>query len=146
MPRAKDFFTKEQQDRIVAAVKEAEMNTSGEIRVFIEDKCIENVLDRAAFIFEQLEIHKTKERNGVLFYLAVSHRKFAILGDAGINSKVKPDFWDEIKHTMVSHFKLQDFATGMSKGILMAGKALQEYFPHQADDVNELPDEIVFGK
>ncbi len=146
MTKAKDFFTKEQQDRIVAAVKEAELNTSGEIRVFIEDKCPDEVLDRAAFIFEQLEIHKTKERNGVLFYLAISHRKFAILGDVGINIKVKKDFWDEIKFEMVRHFKAHDFVTGLSKGIIMAGETLKSHFPHQIDDVNELPDEIVFGK
>ena len=146
MIKAKDYFTEALQKIIVSAVKEAESNTSGEIRVFIEDNCTGNPLDRAAFIFEQLEIHKTKERNGVLFYLALSHRKFAILGDAGINSKVKADFWDDIKHEMITHFKMQDFANGMSKGILMAGMALKEHFPHQADDVNELPDEIVFGK
>jgi len=146
MIKAKDFFTKEQQDKIVAAVKEAESNTSGEIRVFIEDNCSGDVLDRAAFIFKELEIHKTKERNGVLFYLAISHRKFAILGDVGINIKVKKDFWDEIKHEMIRHFKAQDFTTGLSKGIIMAGNALKTHFPHQLDDVNELPDEIVFGK
>ena len=145
MMKAKDFFTKEQQDTIVAAVKEAELNTSGEIRVFIEDTCKSDVLDRAAFIFEQLEMHKTEARNGVLFYLALSHRKFAILGDVGINIKVKKDFWEEIKFEMVRHFKAHDFVTGMRKGILMAGEALKSHFPHQDDDVNELPDEIVFG-
>jgi uncharacterized membrane protein len=146
MIKAKDFFTKDQQKVIVDAVKEAELNTSGEIRVFIEDNCAGDALDRAAHIFEQLEIHKTRERNGVLFYLALSHRKFAILGDAGINSKVKKDFWDEIKHVMVGHFKAHDFTAGLSKGIIMAGEALKTHFPHQADNVNELPDDIVFGK
>ena len=146
MANAKDFFTKEQQDKIASAIKEAELNTSGEIRVFIEDKCPGEVLDRAAFIFEQLEIHKTKERNGVLFYLSLSHRKFAILGDVGINVKVKNDFWDEIKFEMLRHFKAHDFVTGMVKGIIMAGMALKTHFPYQTNDVNELPDEIVFGK
>ena len=146
MIKAKDFFTKDQQKIIVDAVKEAELNTSEEIRVFIEDNCKGDALDRAAHIFEQLEIHKTKERNGVLFYLALSHRKFAILGDVGINIKVKKDFWDDIKHEMVRHFKAHDFTTGMSKGIIMAGDAMKTHFPHQTDNVNELPDDIVFGK
>lgn len=146
MIKAKDFFTKDQQKIIVDAVKAAELNTSGEIRVFIEDNCKGDALDRAAHIFEQLEIHKTKERNGVLFYLALSHRKFAILGDVGINIKVKKDFWDDIKHEMVRHFKAHDFTTGLSKGIIMAGDAMKTHFPHQTDNVNELPDDIVFGK
>lgn len=146
MIKAKEYFTKEQQDLIVDAVKQAESRTSGEIRVFIEDECEGNALDRAAFIFETLEIHKTKERNGVLFYLALYHRKFAILGDVGINMKVEKDFWDEIKFEMIRHFKVHDFGTGLAKGIRMAGHALKTYFPHQKDDVNELPDEIVFGK
>ncbi len=146
MIKARDFFTKEQQNKIVAAVKEAEGNTSGEIRVFIEDTCKGDVLDRASFIFKELEMHKTAARNGVLFYLSLSDRKFAILGDAGINIKVPKDFWEEIKFEMLRHFKAHDLVTGMSKGIIMAGEALKTHFPHQEDDVNELPDEIVFGK
>ncbi|WP_016777436.1 TPM domain-containing protein [Anaerophaga thermohalophila] len=140
-----NMFTEEQKAGIVNAIKEAELNTSGEIRVHIEKNCPEDVLDRAAFIFEKLKMHKTKLRNGVLFYLAVKDRKFAILGDAGINAKVPEGFWDNIKDTMLNHFKNGEFARGLSEGIKMTGEQLKEHFPWKSDDVNELSDEISFG-
>ena len=146
MFKSEAFFTKEQQEEITAAVRRAELKTSGEIRLFIDSKCKGDVLDRAAFIFEHLEIHKTVKRDGVLFYLAIDHRKFAILGDAGINAVVKPDFWDEIKKEMLTHFSRAEFTKGLVKGIEMAGEALEKYFPHEENDTNELADEIVFGK
>ena len=138
------FFNQEQKKQVTDAIQEAELNTSGEIRVHIESNCNEDVLDRAAFMFEKLAMHKTELRNGVLFYLSVNDRKFAILGDAGIN-KVTPDnFWDEIKETVIGHFKQEEYAEGLSNGIKMAGKALKKHFPYQKDDVNELSDEISF--
>lgn len=139
------FFTQEQQKKITDSIKEAELNTSGEIRLHIESDCKEDVLDRAAFLFEKLNMHKTELRNGVLFYLSVNDRKFAILGDAGINAVTKEDFWDEIKETVINHFKKDAYEEGLSKGIKMAGKALQENFPYQKDDINELSDDISFG-
>jgi uncharacterized membrane protein len=90
-------------------------------------------------------MHKTKLRNGVLFYLAVKDRKFAILGDAGINAKVPEGFWDNIKDTMLNHFKNGEFARGLSEGIKMTGEQLKKHFPWKSDDVNELSDEISFG-
>ena len=143
---AKDLFTKEQKEEIVSAIKEAELNTSGEIRVHIEKNCPEDVLDRAAFLFEKLKMHKTELRNGVLFYLSVKDHKFAILGDAGINAKVPEGFWDNIKETMLEHFKNNEYATGLVKGIRMSGEQLKTHFPYQSDDVNELSDDISFGK
>ncbi|WP_462318337.1 TPM domain-containing protein [Marinilabilia sp.] len=143
---AEKLFSEEQKAKIVEAIKEAELNTSGEIRVHIEKSCPEDVMDRAAFIFEKLKMHKTELRNGVLFYLAVKDRKFAILGDAGINAKVPEGFWDTIKETMVNHFKEGDFAGGLTRGILMSGEQLKAHFPYQTDDVNELSDDISFGK
>ena len=141
-----EFFTKEQEKSITDAIKEAELNTSGEIRLHIETDCKEDVLDRAAFLFEKLEMHKTDLRNGVLFYLSLNDRKFAILGDAGINAVTPENFWEEIKETVISHFKKEQFAEGLSTGIKMAGEALKQHFPHQKDDVNELSDEISYGK
>jgi uncharacterized membrane protein len=143
----KDLFTKEQKQQIEAAIKEAETNTSGEIRVHIERHINEDVLDHAAFIFEKLEMHKTKLRNGVLFLLVVEDRQLAIIGDAGINEKVKQGFWDEIRDHMVANFKQGRYTEGLVDGILMAGKALKEYFPYdKKSDKNELSDEISFGK
>ena len=140
------FFSKEEKAQIKAAVKEAETNTSGEIRVHVDNHCREDVMDRAAWWFGRLDMHKTAKRNGVLFYLAVKDRKFAILGDAGINAVTPEDFWENIKAKMVEQFSEGSFAGGLSLGIRMAGEALQAHFPYQDDDVNELPDEISFGK
>lgn len=139
-------FTKEQEQQIVSAIKQAELNTSGEIRVHVEKKCKGDVLDRAANVFAMLEMHQTELRNGVLFYLATHDKQFAILGDAGINVNVPENFWETIKETMLLHFKDGDFTLGLSKGIEMAGEKLKEFFPYQSDDLNELPDEISYGR
>ncbi len=141
-----NFFSKEQKKQITDAIIAAELNTSGEIRIHIESKCKTDVLDRAAFIFEKLKIHETEQRNGVLFYLAVTDQKFAILGDAGINAKTPENFWDEIKNHMQKKFAEKKFTDGLSEGIKMAGEALKKHFPYQDNDVNELSDDISFGK
>ncbi len=140
------FFSEEEKLQITDAIKSAELNTSGEIRVHVESKCKDDVLDSAAYWFEKLEMHKTEQRNGVLVYLAIDDRKFAILGDAGINAKVPENFWDEIKEFMRAKFKKGQFADGLSEAILRAGEQLKMHFPYQTDDVNELSDEISFGK
>jgi uncharacterized membrane protein len=144
--KASSFFSKEQQALILASVKEAELDTSGEIRVHIETSCREDVLDRAAWVFKKLGMNKTADRNGVLFYLAVTDKKFAIIGDAGINSKVPSGFWDEISALLQKNFREGKFTEGLSEGIILAGKQLKRHFPHRLDDVNELPDEISFDK
>lgn len=143
---AKDFFSSDEQKQIVAAIKEAELNTSGEIRVHVESKLHGDVLDHASKVFAQLKMHKTELRNGVLFFLAVNDKQFAILGDAGINSKVPENFWDSVKDSVISKFKTGEFANGLADGILLAGEQLKKYFPYQTDDVNELDDEISFSK
>jgi uncharacterized membrane protein len=139
-------FSKEQKELIIKAIKDAELNTSGEIRVHIENNCPEDVKDRAAYWFAKLKMHQTELRNGVLFYLALNHKKFAILGDTGINSVVPENFWNDTKEAMLPHFVIGDFAEGLSKGIQMAGEKLKQYFSYQKDDINELDDEISFGK
>jgi len=138
------YFSEKDKLQIKNAIRAAELNTSGEVRVHIEKHCREDVLDRAAYIFKKLEMHKTELRNGVLFYLAVDDRKFAILGDAGINQEVPDDFWEEIKEKMAEKFKEGLFAEGLSQGIRMAGEQLKAHFPYQEDDVNELSDEISY--
>lgn len=143
---AKNFFSYEQQAAIKQSIANAELNTSGEIRVHIDDKCKGDVLDCAANMFHQLKMDATELRNGVLFYLAVSDHKFAILGDKGINEKVPADFWDHIKEVMLSHFKKQEFTEGLCKGIEMAGEKLKAHFPLQHNDTNELHNDVSFGK
>lgn len=142
----KAFFTKEQNDDIILAIKNAELDTSGEIRVHIEEKCQGEVLDRAAIIFKKLNIHKTELRNGVLFYLAIRNRKFAVLGDAGINKVVPENFWDEVRNVMLNHFRENRFTEGLAEGITLAGQQLKMHFPYKHNDVNELTDEISFGE
>jgi uncharacterized membrane protein len=143
--KAKDLFSEEAHQQIVNAIEAAELNTSGEIRVHIENKCKIEVLDRAAYIFKYLEMHKTALRNGVLFYLSVSDKKFAVIGDAGINAKVPADFWNNVKDLVISNFKQEKFTEGLSEGILLAGLQLKEHFPYQSNDKNELNNEISFG-
>ncbi len=140
------YFTTENKLQITNAIRVAETNTSGEIRVHIESHCKGDVLDQAAYVFEKLEIHKTELRNGVLFYLAIEDHQFAILGDAGINQKVPLDFWENIKEGVVAKFKEGLFSEGLAHGIVKAGEQLKEHFPYQVDDINELSDEISFGE
>lgn len=140
------FFSLEQKNIIQEAIRKAELNTSGEIRIHIDRRCKGNALDRAAYLFEKLGMHKTDLRNGVLFYLAVDDHKFAILGDVGINTVVADNYWDHIKDVMTEKFREGDFTGGLETAILMAGEQLKQHFPYSQDDVNELPDEISFGE
>jgi uncharacterized membrane protein len=137
-------FNDEEQQRIRKAVEDAEKHTSGELRVCIEKNCSEEVLDRAAKYFHQLNMHKTKLRNGVLIYVATVDRKFAIIGDAGINKVVDSHFWDSTKEDMLEHFKYGNIVEGIITGLAIAGDQLQKYFPHSSDDKNELSDDIAF--
>jgi uncharacterized membrane protein len=137
-------FNEEEQQRIRKGIEEAENRSSGEIRVCIEKKCSEAVLDRAAKYFQQLNMHKTKLRHGVLIYVATVDRKFAIIGDAGINKVVPANFWDSTKEDMLQHFKYGDIVEGIVTGLKIAGEQLQKYFPHTSDTNNELPDDIAF--
>lgn len=144
--KASTFFTGEQNARVSDAIREAELGTSGEIRVHIETGLTGNVLDRAAWIFEKIGMHATEDRNGVLIFLAVKSKQFAIIGDRGINAKVPENFWDKVKDVMEKHFRNGDFTEGLVQGILLAGNQLKEHFPYKKDDINELPDEISFGE
>jgi uncharacterized membrane protein len=137
-------FTDEEQQRVQQAVADAEKNTSGEIRVCMEKTCSDDPLDRAVKYFTQLEMHQTKQRNGVLIYVATVDRKFAIIGDAGINKVVPADFWDSTKDEMLNQFKYGNMVEGIVTGVKKAGEQLKKYFPYLLDDKNELPDDIAF--
>lgn len=140
----KTFLNADETKSLEEAIREAELKTSGEIRIHIERSC-EDPFARGKEIFAQLKMHETAEKNGVLFYLAVVSRKFSILGDEGINKKVPPDFWNTIKDMMATEFAKGQFCEGLRKGALAAGEQLASFFPHKADDVNELPNTISFG-
>jgi len=142
--KASSFFTPAQQEVIARAIAEAEHSTSGEIRVHVETSCKGDVLDEAAWLFRRLGMHKTADRNGVLIYLAIKERKFAIIGDTGINSVVPLGFWDEIRDHMKLRFSENLFAEGLAEGIIMTGVQMKEHFPFSKDDINELTDTISF--
>jgi uncharacterized membrane protein len=137
-----DFFSTEQKDEIIKAIKSAELMTSGEIRVHLELKCKGNVSKRTIKWFKRLKMHRTLKHNGVLIYLAVQDKQFTIYGDKGINRLVPENFWVDVKAEMQENFVKGRFTAGIIAGIQKAGEKLQEYFPHQKDDVDELPDEI----
>ena len=142
--KATDFFTKEQQAEILSAILQAENKTSGEIRVHLESKMDGDVFDRAAWIFKKINMDNTAERNSILFYLALTNRKFAVIGDKGINAKVPENFWERIKDILETNFREGKFTEGLIKGIMLTGSLLKEYFPRMEDDINELPDDISF--
>jgi uncharacterized membrane protein len=141
-----NFLSKEEEQQVVQAIQAAEHQTGGEIRVHIESVCKGNVLDRAAWLFRSLKMHNTALRNGVLIYLSTSDRKFAVIGDSGINAVVPDGFWDDVKQLMVSNFSEGEMVRGFVLGIAKVGEKLKEFFPYQVNDVNELPDEISYGK
>ncbi len=140
------FFTEEEKEQIIQAIQEAEKETSGEIRLHVEEKAKKDVFQRALEVFHKIGMHKTAQRNGVLIYLATRDRKFAILGDEGINKVVPEDFWEDIVEEMRTHFKKDQFCEGICKAIEKVGHKLKSYFPYQQDDINELSDEISFDK
>lgn len=142
MSKSNNFLSKEAEQEIVQAIVQAEKNTSGEIRVHIEEHSKKQPLERAQEVFFELKMNETKEQNAVLFYVCVADKKFAILGDQGIDKVVAADFWNATKDVVLSNFKKNEFKKGLVEGIIKAGESLQHYFPYQTDDVDELSNEI----
>lgn len=145
MSKVEDFLTQSEEQEIVVAIGKAEKNTSGEIRVHIEKETSIAAIDRAVEVFQSLAMENTRERNGVIIYVAVKSKQFAIYGDKGINEKVSDDFWDCTKDVMAKHFHNGDFKQGLIDGILNAGEQLKKHFPFQDDDTDELSNEISKG-
>ena len=145
MPEVNGFLTGTDEQAIIAAIQEAEKNTSGEIRVHIENQSEKPPLERAQEVFLQLGMNGTASRNGVLFYIGVNSNTFAIIGDEGIDKVVEADFWDCTKDVVINHFKEKRFKEGLVEGSLRAGERLKKYFPFTDGDKNELPDTISRG-
>lgn len=143
--KKKAFFTEEEEKAIVDAIRMAEKETSGEIKVHVESKCENDAFLRGIELFAELDMHETEQRNGVLFYIAMDSHKFSIIADEGINHVVPENFWDEIKKVMRNRFKEGNIVQGTCKGISMAGEQLKAHFPFQDDDENEISDEISKG-
>lgn len=146
--RARHFFSPEENQRIVAAIRDAERVTSGEIRIYVESHCrFMDPVDRAVELFYGLKMEKTEQRNGVLLYIATKDHQLALYGDEGIHQKVGNDFWNAEVKQILNAFNAAHFADGVIQIVKEVGEALQAHFPYTADtDKNELPDEIVFGK
>lgn len=143
MSKTEDFLTKEEEQEIVEAIVKAEQNTSGEIRVHIEENNSKPPLERAQEVFYELGMDATQFKNGVLFYICMQTRSFAIIGDEGIHNVVEDDFWDCTKDVVISQFKRGKFKQGLVEGILRAGERLKKHFPYDAEtDTNELSNEI----
>ena len=142
------FFTDDDNHLIVKAIRQAEKTTSGEVRVFVESRCSwVNAIDRAAEIFDRLEMEKTDLRNAVLVYVAMKDRQLAVFGDKGIHEKVTTEYWNKVVKEMLQRFNANDYARGIAECVIQIGDALHTYFPYDSEtDKNELPDEIVFGR
>lgn len=145
MSKVEDFLTTKEEQEIVDAICIAEKETSGEIRVHIEETTSKDAYERALEVFHTLEMNKTHLKNGVLIYVAIKVKTFVICGDQGINDVVSNDFWETTKEIMVSHFKNGNFKQGLIDGIIKAGAELKTYFPYQEGDTNELSNEISKG-
>ena len=143
---SKQFFSQSQKEGIQSAIANAELNTSGEIRVHIDSTCAVAPVEKAIEVFEKLKMHETELRNGVLIYVAIKDHKLAIVGDQGINDAVADNFWDEIKNNLIGSFKNGLYAKGLIAGITAAGEQLKTHFPYHSDDKNELSNEISFGE
>jgi len=142
MSKGEYFLNQEEEQEVINAIQLAEQNTSGEIRVHIEKGSKKDAFERTKDVFHLLEMDNTKLQNGVLIYLDIKNRTFAICGDKGINEVVAPNFWDSTKNIMQSHFKQGQFKQGLIEGILKAGEQLKKHFPWKKDDDNELSDDI----
>ena len=145
--KAEDYFTLQEKQLIALAINKSELETSGEIRVFVESKCnYVNAMDRAKELFNKLDMHKTQDHNAVIVYVAIKDRQLAIYADEGIYIKTGVQFWDDELKQMINHFKQENVVDGLTKVVEHIGDALKKHFPYQKDDKNELPNDIVFGK
>ena len=145
MSKVEDFLTKAEEQEVVEAIRMAEKNTSGEIRVHLEKKTAIDPINRAVEIFNELKMNQTHLRNGVIVYVAVKSKQFAIYGDEGINQKVGDNFWNSTKDIMLKNFKNSANKLALIEGIQNIGEQLKKHFPFQDDDTNELSNEISKG-
>jgi uncharacterized membrane protein len=141
------LFNQDEEARIADAIRAAERGTSGEIRLYVEDYCQrDHPAERAQELFQLFGMYNTQNRNAVLIYLAEKSRQFALWGDAGIHEKVGNQFWEEEKKLLREYLQRDEAAEGISKAILLVGDRLRQYFPNdEKTDINELPDEIIYG-
>lgn len=135
---AKDLFSEEQQDKVRKAIQTSEAITSAPIKVHIEGHCKGDAIERASTVFEHLQLHKAELRNGVLFYLAIKDKEFAVIGDVGVQNKMAPEFWNQLSELMLNYFQQGDFVKGLVEGVMEAGRKLEKPFPPQKGNAGHL--------
>src|SRR5262245_15113340 len=142
--RSKEFLSRLEHDRIVHAIRESESKTSGEIRVYVQrGKWKADPLVFAQKKFQQLQMHKTAERNAVLIFVAPREHKFAVVGDRAIHEKCGDEFWQRIVEGMRRHFQNERFSDAMVEAVNEIGNVLARDFPKTPEDINELPDDVI---
>lgn len=146
MTYAEKIIDRDKRIRLRQEIEKAEKLTTGEIRVFLEDNCEVNILDHSAFLFDQLKMQETKQRNGILIYMSMKDHRFTIIGDAGINAVVDVNYWEQIKDKMTPYFISDQIEEGIAFAIREVAAKLQQHFPYSKSDMNELSDKILFGK
>lgn len=143
--KATEFLTAAEKETVTTAIRDAELGTSGEIRIHLDEVCKGNPMKRAESVFRYLGMDRTVLHNGVLIYVACQTKVFAVIGDSGINNAVPHDFWNDVIAMMKHRFSAGQYAEGLAEAVRMTGEKLKVHFPYKEGDVNELPDEISFG-
>jgi len=142
---AKKFYTDDEQNHIVQAIREWEKNSYGEIKIHLEDNCKGDAVEQGKKWFKKLGLANTEKKTGVLIYMAVKTHRFAVLGDSGIDLKVEPGFWESVVWIIEEHFKDQLYVEGVIEAIKMIGRTLEMHFPNPEDRKNEIPNDLSFG-
>jgi len=143
---AEELLSRAELERVREAVRKAEARTSGEIRVHLDDTIVDDVLDHAAFVFEELGMHRTRDRNGVLIFVSVAQRRAAVIGDIGIHEKLPHGFWNDTLAVILEQFKAEHYCEGLCAGVERLGEQLRTHFPRMRDDRNELSDEVSINR
>ena len=146
VPEAVDLLSEADLARVRRTVQQAEAHTSGEIRVHLDDAIVDDVLDHAAFVFQELDMQRTRDRNGVLIYVNVAQHRAAVIGDAGINAVLPQDYWNETLGVLLGHFRAGRYTDGLCAAVERMGEQLRQHFPPRVDDTNELNDEVSIGR
>ena len=138
------FFTVAERELIQSTIEKAEQATSAEIKLIVLRHCWQDIKRKATDLFRKHQLHKTKNRNAVLILLVTTNKEFLIYGDEGIHEKVGQTFWDDVKETMLLHFRQNEYGAGLQVGIERIGEKLKYFFPYQTDDQNEIGNEVSY--
>ncbi len=138
----RSMLKKLDHDRIVAAIREAESRTSGEIRVHLHHRKVADVMEAARKVFHRLGMPDTHLHNGVLLFVAPRSRQFAILGDRAIHERCGDDFWKGAAAVLEEHFRARRFTEGVVATVEALGRVLAEHFPPIEGRHEELADEV----